>query len=384
MISRPSHAGKLRQLLQHFPVTGLIGPRQVGKTTLARAIATNEPGPVTVFDLEDATDAASLHDPQLALEPLEGLVVIDEIRRAPEIFPQLRVLVDRPSNAARFLVLGSAGPALLQQSSESLAGRIAYYELPPFDLSEAGVDRIDRLWLRGGFPRSFLAPGDEQSEAWRSAFLRTYFERDLPQPGIRVPAATLRRFCTMVAHYHGGRWNAAEVGRSLGLSAPTINRYLDALVDALLVRKITPWFANLKKRQVKAPKPYLVDSGLLHALLRAGSLADLLGHPKSGASWEGFAMQEVVRMLGVSWEDCHYWATHQGAEIDLLVFDGSRSTGFEFKRTSAPRATASTHVALKDLDLDRIFVIFPGQGRFPLHARVTAVGLRTACEQGLA
>ena len=383
MIPRHHHDGRIRRLLNQFPVVGLVGARQVGKTTLARSLAAREQGRVTFFDLEDPTDEARFADPKLALESLEGLVVIDEVQHSEGLFRLLRVLVDRPSNKARFLVLGSAGPELLRQSSESLAGRIAYHELPPLRVNETGPEFIDRLWMRGGFPRSFLAADEAESAAWRTSFLRALLERDLPQLGIAVPATTMRRFWTMVAHFHGSRWNAAEVARSLGVSAPTVNSYLDALVDALLVRKLTPWFENLKKRQVKAPKVYLADTGLLHTLLRLKTGPDLLGHPKSGASWEGFAMHEMVRILSVDWEDCYYWATHRGAEIDLLVFDEGGRIGVEFKRTSAPGMTRSMHSALTDLKLDRIFVVHPGRDRFRLHDRVEAVGLRRACAQGL-
>ena len=383
MIPRPRHETRLRRLLSQFPVVGLVGARQVGKTTLARGLAAREQGRTTFFDLEDPTDEARFADPKLALESLDGLVVVDEVQHSEGLFRLLRVLVDRPSNKARFLVLGSAGPELLRQSSESLAGRIAYHELPPFRADETGAESIDRLWIRGGFPLSFLASDEAESATWRSAFIRTFLERDLPQLGIGVPATTMRRFWTMVAHYHGGRWNATEVARSLGVSAPTANSYLDTLVDSLLVRKLTPWFENLKKRQVKAPKVYLTDTGLLHSLLRLNTESALLGHPRSGASWEGFAMHEVVRILSADWDDCHYWATHSGAEIDLLVFDGGRRTGVEFKRTSAPRMTRSMHSALADLKLDRIFVILPGRDRFRLHERVEAVGLGRACDEGL-
>ena len=383
MIPRPRHEAHLRRLLRQFPVVGLVGARQVGKTTLARTLAAREQGRVTFFDLEDPTDEARFADPRLALESLDGLVVIDEVQHSQGLFRLLRVLVDRPSNRARFLVLGSAGPELLRQASESLAGRIAYHELTPFRLDETGPDSIDRLWIRGGFPRSFLAAGERESVAWRTAFLRTVLERDLPQLGITVPATTMRRFWTMVAHYHGARWNAAEVARSLGVSAPTVNSYLDSMVDALLVRRLTPWFENLKKRQVKAPKVYLPDTGMLHTLLSIRTESGILGHPKSGASWEGFAMQEVVRILAADWEDCHYWATHRGAEIDLLVFADGRRIGLEFKRTSTPGMTRSMHTALADLRLDRIFVLFPGRERFRLHERVEAVGLWRACAEGL-
>lgn len=382
MVPRARHEAALCELLDQFPVVGLVGARQVGKTTLARRVAAREERPVTVFDLEDPTDEAQFADPKLVLEHLRGLVVIDEVQRSEGLFRLLRVLVDRPDNAARFLVLGSAGPDLLRQSSETLAGRIAYYELPPFRVSETGAGAISRLWSRGGFPPSFLAPDDHRSFEWRTAFIRTFLERDLPQLGVPVAAATMRRFWTMVAHYHGNRWNGAEVGRALGATTPTINAYLDALADALVVRRMQPWRENLKKRQVKAPKVYLADTGLLHALLGLDSESALAGHPKSGASWEGFAMQEVVGTLGVDWDRCYYWATHRGAELDLLVLDGGRRLGFEFKRTSAPAMTRSMHSALSDLKLDRLFTVFPGDSRFPLHERAEAVGLTLACAEG--
>ena len=309
-------------------------------------------------------------------------MVIDEVQHSEALFALLRVLVDRPGNRTRFLVLGSADPRLLRQSSESLAGRIAYHELTPLATDETGCESMEELWIRGGFPQSFLAANDEESRTWRSAFLRTFLTRDLPQLGITTPATTMRRFWTMVAHYHGNRWNSAELARSLGVSAPTVNSYLDSLVDALVVRRLTPWFENLRKRQVKAPKVYLADTGLLHSLLQIGTGSTLLGHPKCGASWEGFAMHEVVRILSVDWDDCHYWATHRGAELDLLILAGDGRIGFEFNRTSAPRMTRSMHSALSDLGLDRIFLVFPGGTRFRLHERVDAVGLELACSEG--
>ena len=385
VIRRQEHRVSIRALLDQFPVVGLVGARQVGKTTLARDLINDASEPVTIFDLEDPTDERRLADPKLALESLRGLVVIDEVQRSEGLFRLLRVLVDRPGNAVRFLVLGSAGPDLLRQSSETLAGRIAYYELPPFRIRETGTGAgtVRSLWLRGGFPRSFLADGDDRSFRWRTEFIRTFLERDLPQLGVSVPAATMRRFWTMLAHYHGNRWNSSELGRALGVTAPTINRYFDALVDALIVRRLQPWYENLKKRQVKAPKVYLADTGMLHALLSIDSESALMGHPKSGASWEGFAMQEMLRIVGVDWDRCYYWATHRGAELDLLVFDGGRRIGFEFKRTSAPAMTRSMHSALSNLKLDRLFVVYPGDARFPLHDRVEAVGLIPACTEGL-
>ncbi len=383
MIDRPAHSAAVADLLDQFPVVGLLGARQVGKTTLARQFLAHREPPFTVFDLEDPTDLAQLADPKLALESLEGLVVIDEIQRIPELFPVLRVLVDRPGNPTRFLVLGSAGPDLLRQSSETLAGRIAYHELPPLRLDEVGVEAMEPLWLRGGFPLSYLAADESRSLRWRRVFIRTFLERDLPQLGVNVPAITMRRFWTMVAHCHGERWNAVSIAGSLGLSAPTIRRYLDSLTDALVVRQLPPWFANLKKRQVRAPKVYLTDTGLLHGLLDVGTRAQLLGHPKTGASWESFAMQEVVRLLGVSWNRCYYWATHQGAELDLLVLQGDRRLGFEFKHTSSPRTSRSMHSALADLELDRLFVVFPGDVRFPMAERIEAVGLLAASASGI-
>ena len=382
MIPRVRHETRLRRLLPQFPVVGLIGARQVGKTTLARHLAEGVREPVTFFDLEDPTGVASLADPRLALESLAGLVIIDEVRHSEGLFALLRVLVDRPGNRTRFLVLGSADPKLLRQSSESLAGRIAYHELTPLAADETGCGSMNELWVRGGFPRSFLAVDEEESRVWRSAFLRTFLTRDLPQLGIATPATTMRRFWTMVAHCHGNRWNAAELARSLGVSAPTVNSYLDSLVDARVVRRLTPWFENLRKRQVKAPKIYLADTGLLHSLLRIRSRSALLGHPKCGASWEGFAMHEVVRILSVDWDDCHYWATHRGAELDLLILAGDGRIGFEFQMTSAPGMTRSMHSALSDLRLDRIFLVFPGDTRFRLHERVDAVGLESACSEG--
>ncbi len=383
MIDRPAHRATLQRLLGQFPVVGLLGARQVGKTTLARRFLAEQEIRYTLFDLEDPTDQARLRDPKLALEPLEGLIVIDEVQLLPDLFPLLRVLVDRPDNAARFLVLGSASPELLRQSSETLAGRIAYHELPPLRLDEVGLDARDTLWLRGGFPLSFLAQDEEQSLRWREAFIRTFLERDLPQLGVKVAATTMRRFWMMVAHIHGERWNGQEIARSLGVSGPTVRNYLDTLTDSLVVRQLPPWFENLKKRQVRAPKVYLTDTGLLHALLGLGGADSLLGHPKAGASWEGFAMQEIVRLLDVPWDRCYYWAVHQGAELDLLVMRGGRRLGFEFKRTSAPRMTRSMHVALADLDLERLYVVYPGSERFPLHERVEALGLAAAVEEGI-
>jgi hypothetical protein len=353
----------------------ILGARQVGKTTLARQLVARMDTPTTVFDLENPIDLARLDDPMLALQDRSGLVVLDEIQRRPALFPVLRVLADRPQPPARFLVLGSASPMLLQQSSESLAGRIHYHELGGFALDEVGQDATERLWRRGGFPPAFLATSDAASAEWRRDFVRTFLERDLPQLGVRVPAITLRRFWTMLAHYHAQVWNGAELARAFGVSAPTVRHYLDTLTAALVLRQLPPWFENLGKRQVKAPKVYIADSGLLHTLLNVQTQADLEGHPKVGASWEGFALGEVIARLGAQPEECFFWATHAGAELDLLVVRGNRRWGFEFKRTVAPRLTRSMHSALANLCLERLEVVHAGDQTFPLADTVRALAL---------
>src|SRR5712691_2226429 len=368
--------------LTRFPVVGLIGARQAGKTTLARAVAKRHRGPVTHFDLEDSADLARLADPRLALGDLHGLVILDEIQRRPEIFPILRVLADRRPRRVRFLVLGSASPDLLRQGSESLAGRIHYHELKGLSLSDVGRTRLKRLWLRGGFPRSFLARSETESVAWRGALIRTFLERDLPQLGVQIPAETLRRFWTMVAHVHGQTWNASEFGRAFGMADTTVRRYLDLLTATFLVRQLQPFHENLAKRQVKAPKLYVSDSGLLHSLLGLQDERDLEGHPKVGASWEGFALDQVVRRMGARAEDCYFWATHAGAELDLLIVRGRRRWGFEVKKTSAPGLTRSMHIAIKDLRLDRLDVIHAGRDTFALAPKVRAVALADVTSSG--
>ncbi|HZF11998.1 MAG TPA: ATP-binding protein [Thermoanaerobaculia bacterium] len=374
-IQRSRHLDALEGLLERFPVVGILGARQVGKTTLARELAARRPDPTTFFDLEDPADLARLGEPMLALRDLRGLVVIDEVQRRPDLYPVLRVLADRPERPARFLVLGSASPERLRQTSESLAGRIFYHELGGFALDEVGAEARDRLWLRGGFPSSFLAESDATSAEWRRGFVRTFLERDLPQLGVAIAPDLLRRFWTMIAHYHGQVWNGAELARSLGVSQPTVRRYLDLLTSALVLRQLQPWFENLGKRQVKSPKVYIADSGLLHTLLNLETREDLEGHPKVGASWEGFALCEVLVRLGARPAESFFWATHAGAELDLLVVRGNRRLGFEFKLTDAPRLTPSMRTALEDLKLDRIDVVHAGEHTFPLGERVRAVGL---------
>lgn len=373
MIDRAVHLTTLRTLLSRHPVVAILGARQVGKTTLARAFVQRHPGPATVFDLEDPADAARLADPLLALGGLRGLVVLDEIQRRSDLFPVLRVLVDRPRTGLRFVVLGSASPELLRQSSESLAGRIAYHELRGFTVAEVGARALATLWLRGGFPRSFLAPSLTASAEWRRGFIRTFLERDIPQLGIRIPSATLERFWSMLAHYHGQVWNSSEFARAFGVSDMAVRRYLDVLGATFVVRQLPPWHENLKKRQVRSPKVYLADSGLLHTLLDVETTRDLERHPKVGASWEGFMLDTVVQHLGLRPDECYFWRTHAGAELDLLVVQGRRRRGFEFKRTAAPALTPSMRSALRDLKVSRIDVIHAGPETFPLASRVQAV-----------
>lgn len=382
MLGRERQARTIRDLLRQFPIVAVLGARQVGKTTLARAVAGDDgssglgpDGRVTRFDLEDPTDRAKLGDAKLALEGLHGLVVIDEVQRAPELFPILRVLADRDPQPARFLILGSASPALLRQSSESLAGRIAFHRLEPFDLSETGSASWQALWLRGGFPRSFLAADEAASYRWRQELTRTYLERDLAELGIRIPSGTIRRFWTMLAHFHGQTWNGAELSRAFGVSQHTVRSYLEILCDTFMVRRLQPWFENLSKREVKSPKVFIADSGLLHHLLGIREFADLEGHPKIGASFEGFAIQQVVRTLEAEPEECFSWGLHSGAELDLLVVRGRRRLGFEIKRTSSPKLTRSMQSALDVLGLERLDVVYPGTEVFPLAENVRAVGV---------
>jgi predicted AAA+ superfamily ATPase len=375
MIHRDEELDVLQGLLKRHRVVGILGARQVGKTTLAGSLAVRLKQPVNYFDLENPIDQARLAEPLLALESHSGLIVIDEIQRSPQLFEILRVLVDRPRPARRFLVLGSASPGLLRQSSETLAGRIVYHELKGFSLGEVGVENYRRLWLRGGFPRAYLARSQAASFEWREAFIRTFLERDLPGLGITIAAPTLRRFWTMLAHYHGQTWKSSEFGRSFGVADTTVRHYLDLLTAALVVRQLQPWHENVSKRQVKSPKVYIKDSGLLHGLLGLATFADLESHPKVGASWEGFAIEQVIRRLRVPDAHCYFWATHAGAELDLLVVRGTLRLGFEVKRTMAPKVTPSMRTALTDLRLKRLDVIHAGHQTFPLSKQIRAVAL---------
>ncbi len=376
MIKRQNLLRHVKTALKRSRSVGLIGPRQCGKTTLARQLVSVESP--NYLDLEDPSSLARLEEPMTALRGLKGLVVIDEVQRRPDLFPVLRVLMDRTPLSSRFLILGSASPELLRQTSESLAGRIETIAMSGFSMSEVGNGTQARHWLRGGFPPSFLARTESDSLAWRKNFIQTFLERDLPQWGIGTPSAALLRFWTMLAHYHGQTWNAAEPARSLGVSEPTVRRYLDILSGVFMVRQLSPWHANLKKRQIKAPKIYFRDTGLLHHLLGIRSDKELLGHPKCGSSWEGYAIEETIKATEP--DEVYYWATHSGAEIDLILIKNGRMLGVECKRMDAPRLTPSMRTALEDVKLEQIAVVYPGTKRYSLGERVAAVPLETVAE----
>jgi len=376
MIPRPTLQARIEQAFHVTPIVTLLGPRQCGKTTVARAIA-QETG-AAIFDLEDPADDAALTNPKLALGDKRGLIVLDEVQRRPELLPVLRVLVDRPDNAARFLLLGSASPTLVRGVSETLAGRTSFVDMQGFSLEEVGTDAWRRLWLRGGFPRSWLSDSDAASFDWRRGFIRTFLERDIPQLGISIPAAALSRFWTMVAHYHGQVWNGSALARSFGVSEKTVRRYLEILEGTFLVQTLLPWHENLGKRLVKSPKIYIRDSGILHALLGIDTMDALLSHPVAGASWEGFAIDAVLARFPRA--QAFFYATHGGAELDLLLVYHGRRYGFEMKLNEAPTLTRSMMVSLEDLGLEGLFVIYPGTRQYPLSERIRAVPLQALYE----
>ncbi len=369
MINRKDLVRNVRLALRRSRVVALVGPRQCGKTTLAQQLL--DADSPNYFDLEDPSSIPRLDEPMTALRGLKGLVVIDEVQRKPDLFTVLRVLADRRPLTARFLILGSASPELLRQSSESLAGRIETVAMSGFSIDEVGISFQARHWIRGGFPLSFLARTEADSFAWRKNFIQTFLERDIPQWGIGTPAIALLRFWTMLAHYHGQAWNAAEPARSLGVSEPTVRRYLDILSGVFMIRQLTPWHANLKKRQVKAPKIYLCDTGLLHQLLGIRSEKELLSHPKCGASWEGYVIEETIKAIEP--DEVYYWATHGGAEIDLVLIKNGRMLGVECKRMDAPRMTPSMRIAREELNLEQIAVVYPGKKRYAMSDGVAAV-----------
>lgn len=370
-IQRSELLSEVRRALRENPVCALLGPRQCGKTTLAMQLKTT--GATHLFDLETNQGRARLADPELTLGPLRGLIIVDEVQRLPSLFETLRPLADRRGIRAKFLLLGSASPEIVRGVSETLAGRIGFVRMGGFSLKETGFAKADALWLRGGFPRSFLAVGNAASLRWRNDFIDTFLERDLPALGVRSPAETLRRFWTMTAHYHGQIWNSLELSRSLGVAEATIRSYLDTMTGAFVLRRLSPWFANIGKRQVKSPKVYVRDSGLLHALLNLENLRALESHPKLGASWEGFALEQVLSVVGE--RDAYFWSTHSGAELDLLLMRHGKLYGIEFKRSSAPSMTKSLHSAFESLDLTRAWIVYPGSERYPVGKKTDALPL---------
>ena len=371
LVPRRDLATRIQAGLRANPVVTLLGPRQSGKTTLARQL--NRGGAARYFDLEDPVAEARLAEPMTTLAPLRGLVIIDEVQRAPALFPVLRVLADRPRRPARFLLLGSASPDLLHASSESLAGRVSFIDMSGFTVGEVGERQVRRLWLRGGFPRSFLAPTEAASVSWREDFVRTFLERDVRTLGITVSPRSLRRLWVMLAHYHGQVWNASEIGRSLGEAHTTVRRHADILTGALVVRQLQPWFANVGKREMKSPKLYVRDTGLLHTLLGITGFESLESNPRLGASWEGFVLEQVLAVTGD--RQAYYWGTQSGAELDLLVTIGGKRYGVEVKYADAPRLTRSMQVAMADLRLSRLFVVYPGAERYPLAKGIEALSL---------
>ena len=371
MINRDELLQQVKYGLKRSPVTAILGPRQCGKTTLAREIGRQEKA--AYFDLEDPNDQARLANPQLVLEAQRGVVILDEIQRRPELTMLLRVLADRRPLPCRFIVLGSASPDLMRQASDSLAGRIHFVDMGGFTLGEVGGGQGDRLWLRGGFPPSFLANNDEDSHQWRLSLVRTFLERDMPQLGVQIPAEMLRRFWTMLAHYHGQIWNGSEIGASLGVTHHTTRKYLDLLCGAYVVRQLQPWFENWGKRVVKSPKVYVRDSGLLHALLGIPDFPALQGHPKLGASWEGFVIEQILSWAGE--RNAYFWATHSRAELDLMVLAKGKRWGFEVKYQDAPTVTKSMRIAMQDLKLERLWVVYPGQTGYPMDDKIECVSL---------
>lgn len=376
MIERKKIESAIRIALKRSRVVVLLGPRQCGKTTLARRFVPFDS--LNYFDLEDPSSLARLAEPMTALQNLKGIVVIDEIQRRPELFPILRVLSDRRPLPARFLILGSASPALLKQSSESLAGRQETITIGGLTLGDVGIKRHEQHWLRGGLPLSFLAKNETDSLAWRKSFIQTFLERDLPQFGIGAPAPTLLRFWSMLAHYSGQVWNAAEPARSLGISEPSVRRYLDILEGVFIIRQLKPWHENLKKRQVKSSKIYFRDTGLLHQIMGIRTMTDLLLHPRYGASWEGYIVEEVL--TATEPDEAFFWATHAGAELDLLLLKGNKRIGVEIKRSDAPAITPSMRAALKDLGLNKLFVIYPGTKRYTLAGNVDVLPVANITE----
>lgn len=372
-MNREIWINKIKKAFKVSPVVAILGPRQCGKTTLAQFYSKQTGATVTHFDLEDPESLAQLQNPKLVLQSLKGIIIIDEIQRLPELFPILRVLVDHPKVSQQFLILGSASRTLIKQSSESLAGRITYIELTPFNTQE--TQNITQSWNRGGFPRSFLAASNEISTDWRKAYIRTYLEQDIPNLGFNIPPSALQRCWMMLTHYHGNEINFSDIGKSLAISDTTVKRYIDILSGTFMVRTLKPWIENIKKREVKTPKLYFRDTGIFHALLGISSHQELLIHPKLGASWEGFALEEVIRFHQADSEECYFWGIHSQAELDLLIIKDGKKMGFEFKHSSGPKLTKSMQIAQEALNLSSLTIIYPGDKSYPLSETINCIGL---------
>jgi len=364
---------KVEKLFGVFPIVGILGPRQCGKSTLAKQF--NFP---TYLDLENPRDLAKLDNPQLFLESAKSPIVIDEIQRKPDLFPLLRYLVDTQPDR-KILVLGSASPNLIKQSSESLAGRIGYMYLKGFHLGE--IDDMNRLWLQGGYPRAYLAENNDAAQEWLQNYISTFLERDIPQLGFSIPSGQLRKFWQMLAHYHGQVMNYSELGRSIGLSDMTIKKYLQILEDCFMIKTLQPWYTNTGKRIIKQPKIYFWDSGIYHCLMNITNQDNLLSTPKLGASWEGFALTNTLQLLNLPTQDYYFWSTHQGAEIDLFWFQDGQAFGMEFKYTDAPKSTKSMHSSIETLNLKKLFVVYPGKDKYELNEKIEVMPLSLLKEE---
>ena len=374
MIERQGYIDRVKKAISRAPIAALLGPRQCGKTTLARMICEKQPS--TYFDLESQTDLRRLANPEMILASLSGLVVIDEIQTKPDLFAALRVVVDKPENKCSFLILGSASPHIIRNVSETLAGRVEFVDMAGFDLTELGTNTWKELWTKGGFPRSFLANDDQDSFAWREGFIRTFLQRDIPQLGINIPAPAIRRFWTMLAHYHGQIWNASRIGSALGINDKTVRSYLDILTETYMIHQLQPWHENISKRQVKSPKIYFRDTGLLHSLLDLQDFHAVTGHPQVGASWEGFAMEQIIRMIKPA--QVYYWATYSGAELDMFFVANGKRYGVEFKFSEAPETTKSMAIAIASLKLDKLLVVYPGENSWPISETISACPIAKA------
>ena len=367
MIERKGYINRVKKAISRSPIVALLGPRQCGKTTLARMICDHQPS--TYFDLESQTDLRRLVNPEMILASLQDLVVIDEIQTKPDLFATLRVVVDKPENKCHFLILGSASPHIIRRVSETLAGRVEFVDMAGFDVSELGMKSWKQLWTRGGFPRSFLARNDQDSFVWREGFIRTFLQRDIPQLGINIPAPAMRRFWTMLAHYHGQMWNASRIGSALGINDKTARSYLDILTQTYMIHQLQPWYENIQKRQVKSPKIYFRDTGLLHSLLDLRDFYTVTGHPQVGASWEGFAMEQIIRKTNPS--QVYYWATYSGAELDMFMIVNGKRYGIEFKFNEAPDKTKSMAIAIESLKLDKLLIVYPGEKCWPVNESIS-------------